>query len=250
MTRTRKLRRGIYLLPTLFTIGNLFCGFSAILQASRGSYQIAAVLVFVAAVMDVLDGRIARMTGTTSDFGVQFDSLADVVSFGVAPACLTHAWALNQLGRVGWMVAFLYVVCASMRLARFNIQASSADKRFFVGLASPPAAVALAGVMYLFPQLPDSRGVAVGAAILVATIALLLISHFRYYSFKDLDLQSRLSHYWVLPFAALIVIILTEPGLMLIPATLYVLSGPAIFLWMLLRRRSGSSSETLDEPAR
>jgi len=133
MAPSRELRRGIYLLPTTFTVANLFCGYASIVLASRGDIAQAAVLIVIAGVLDGLDGRIARVTGTTSEFGLQFDSLADIVSFGVAPAILAYHWALQPFGRLGWLVAFIFVVCAAMRLARFNIQTSRGDKRFFAG---------------------------------------------------------------------------------------------------------------------
>ena len=138
MPRSRHLRRGIYLLPTLFTVGNLFFGYSSVVQSSAGRLELAALSIVLAAVLDGLDGRIARLTGTTSAFGIEFDSLADIVSFGIAPALLAYHWALGP-GRVGWALTFLYVVSAATRLARYNIQPPSMDKRYFVGLPSPMA---------------------------------------------------------------------------------------------------------------
>ncbi len=135
----RRFQRGVYLLPSMFTVANMFCGWACIVYAMRGEYATAAPLVAFAMILDTLDGRVARMTGATSDFGVEFDSLADVISFGVAPAVLVFTWGLEPLGRVGWAVAFLYVTATAMRLARFNIQ-SGGDKRYFVGLPSPAAA--------------------------------------------------------------------------------------------------------------
>src|SRR5262247_3753717 len=137
----RRLRRGVYLLPSMFTIGNMFCGYACIVHAMRGEFETAAPFIGFAVVLDMLDGRIARMTGTASDFGVEFDSLADVISFGVAPAILSFAWGLSPLGRLGWAAGFLFVSAAAMRLARFNIQGQGAgDKRYFVGMPSPAAA--------------------------------------------------------------------------------------------------------------
>src|SRR5262249_56642614 len=137
--RRNRVRRGVCLLPSLLTVGNMFCGYACVVYAMRGEYEVAAPYIGVAIILDMLDGRIARMTGTTSAFGVEFDSLADVISFGVAPAILSFAWGLSSLGRLGWAAGFLFVAAAAMRLARFNIQSGGGDQRDFVGLPSPPA---------------------------------------------------------------------------------------------------------------
>jgi CDP-diacylglycerol--serine O-phosphatidyltransferase len=240
MQNNRRLRRGIYLLPTCFTVGNLFCGFFCIVEASRGRFEIAAILIILASILDGLDGRIARLTGTTSEFGVQFDSLADVVSFGIAPAFLVARWALAPLGRVGWLVAFLYVVCAAARLARFNIQRAAVDKRHFVGLPSPPAAGVLASAAFAVPELPEMRVVPAAAAVLVAVVALLMVSRIRYRSFKDFDLRNRRSYKAVLPIAAALVAVLTQPK-WAIPALAfgYLLSGPCVYVFGLVQRLQG-----------
>jgi len=258
MARSRHLRRGIYLLPTLFTVGNLFCGYSAVVLASQGAVSQAALLIIVAGVLDGLDGRLARLTGTTSAFGLQFDSLADIVSFGVAPAVLSYQWSLRPLDRLGWLVAFIFVVCAAMRLARFNIQAPRLDKRYFAGLPSPPAAGALACAVFAFPA-PNAGGMAwvpVVTALYVAALALLMVSRFRYRSFKEFDLRNRRSYTYVLPVAGVIVAIAVNPRWsMLVLAAAYVLSAPAANALELLRRRdvaveSGSDvAEVVDEPA-
>src|SRR3954452_1930761 len=139
--RRNRLRRGVYLLPSLLTMGNMFCGYACIVYAMRGEYETAAPFIGFAVVLDMLDGRIARMTGTTSAFGLEFDSLADVISFGVAPAILSFSWGLQPLGRLGWLAGFLFLTAAAMRLARFNIQSAlGGDKRYFVGMPSPAAA--------------------------------------------------------------------------------------------------------------
>jgi CDP-diacylglycerol--serine O-phosphatidyltransferase len=148
----KRVRRGVYLLPSLFTMGNMFCGYCCIVYAIRGEFERAAVLIGVAMVLDMLDGRVARMTGGDSEFGVQFDSLADVVSFGMAPGLLSFLWGLQPLGRIGWAASFVFAAAAAVRLARFNIQSGSQDKRYFVGLPSP-AAAAVAGA----PLHPDPR---------------------------------------------------------------------------------------------
>jgi CDP-diacylglycerol--serine O-phosphatidyltransferase len=250
MRRPRKLKRGIYLLPTLFTVGNLFCGFTSIVQASLGEFEIAALLIIVAGILDGLDGRIARLTGTTSEFGVEFDSLADLVSFGVAPAMLSYLWALGSFGRLGWLIGFLFVVCAAMRLARFNIRADITEKRHFAGLPSPAAAGALATIAFAFPEAGDVAWLGTVIAVLVATLGLMMISRFRYRSFKEFDLANRHSYTYILPLAAIIVAIALRPKMaMLVLAAIYIVSAPLVYVWSLLRRRGRAgdvSSEMAD----
>ena len=178
MSRPRRLRRGIYLLPTLFTLTNLFCGYSAIVQTSTGNLELAAMLIILAAVLDGLDGRIARLSGSTSPFGVEFDSLADIVSFGIAPAMLAFHWGLAST-KIGWSLAFMFLVCAAMRLARFNLQRATADKRFFAGMPSPMAGMMLASVVLAFPEPPISMVVNVAWGVVVFVVAILLISRLR-----------------------------------------------------------------------
>ena len=228
MARQRQLRRGIYLLPTLFTTGNLVCGFTAIVMSFHGDIGRAGIFIIVAGVLDLLDGRIARMTGTTSEFGSEFDSLADIVSFGIAPAMLAYAWVLEPFGRVGWLVAFLFVICAAMRLARYNIQAHSGERRHFVGLSSPVAAGSLAAVAYALPGKPaPGSPTALPLLLLVATLALLMVSRFRYRSFKDLGLLDRRSYIYVLPLAVTMVGVLIWPRwVMPALAAGYLLSAP------------------------
>jgi CDP-diacylglycerol--serine O-phosphatidyltransferase len=250
MHESRRLRRGIYLLPTCFTVGNLFCGFFAVVESSRGGFELAAILIILASILDGLDGRIARLTGTTSEFGVQFDSLADVVSFGVAPAFLVYRWALAPLGRVGWLIAFLYVICAATRLARFNIQHAISDKRHFVGFPSPPAAAVLASVAFAFPELPEVRVIPAALAVLTTAVALLMVSRLRYRSFKDFDLRNRRSHVAVLPIAVVLVAVLTHPkGAILTLAFVYLLSGPVAYIWGLVQRLLGRGPDRRAEAA-
>jgi len=188
----RRFRRGVYLLPSLFTLGNMFCGYACIVYAMRGEYETAAPFIGFAIVLDMLDGRIARMTGTASDFGVQLDSMADVISFGVAPAILSFSWGLSTLGRLGWAAGFMFVTGAAMRLARFNIQTSAGgDKRYFVGMPSPAAAAVPAATVYAYPfQLYDYRE-ALPVLAMVLVPAVLMVSTIRFRSFKTLDLQTR-----------------------------------------------------------
>lgn len=223
----RRFRRGIYLLPSLFTLGNMFCGYACVVYAMRGEYETAAPFIGIAIVLDMLDGRIARMTGATSDFGVEFDSLADVISFGIAPAILSFAWGLSPLGRLGWAAGFLFVSAAAMRLARFNIQSSAGgDKRYFVGMPSPAAAAVPAATVFAYPAgLYDYRE-ALPALAMVLVPAILMVSTIRFRSFKTFDLQARRPARLLIVAAAAIMLVATHPKAMLVlMAYLYLLSG-------------------------
>ncbi len=217
MALDKKARRGMYLLPSLFTIGNLFCGYACVMYAMRGDLATAAPFIGIAFLLDGLDGRIARLTGTTSAFGVELDSLADVVSFGVAPAVLSFAWGLSELGRWGWAAGFLYVTAAALRLARFNIQQPGhGDKRYFIGLPSPAAAGVSAATVFLYPY-PLIGPVQAMAAIAVVVIpAVLMVSSIRFRSFKTINFGWSRSYFKLFPFAALIVFIATEPRIALV----------------------------------
>src|SRR5690349_4169106 len=206
--RRPRFRRGVYLLPSLFTLGNMFCGYACVVYAMRGEFETAAPFIGFAIVLDMLDGRIARMTGTASDFGVEFDSLADVISFGIAPAILSFSWGLQPLGRLGWAAGFMFVTAAAMRLARFNIQsASGGDKRYFVGMPSPAAAAVPAATVYAYPWgLYDYRE-ALPVLAMVLVPAVLMVSTIRFRSFKNLDLQSRRPYRVLMLFAAAIMLI-------------------------------------------
>lgn len=183
------LRRGVFLLPSLFTVANLFCGWACVVYAMRGQFETAAPFIGFAIVLDMLDGRIARMTGSSSQFGVEFDSLADLISFGMAPAALTFQWGLAPLGRLGWAVGFLYLTAAAVRLARFNIQHVS-DKRYFVGMPSPSAAGIPAATIYFYPYALTERGPAIIALVMLIVPALLMVSTFRFRSMKTLNLAA------------------------------------------------------------
>jgi CDP-diacylglycerol--serine O-phosphatidyltransferase len=211
----RRFRRGVYLLPSLFTMGNMFCGYACIVYAMRGEYETAAPFIGFAYVLDVLDGRVARLTGGESEFGLQFDSLADVVSFGMAPAILSFQWGLSSLGRLGWAAGFMFLACAAMRLARFNIQ-SGGDKRYFVGMPSPAAAAIPASTVYLYPDgLYDYRA-ALPALAMVLVPAVLMVSTIRFRSFKTLDSQNRRPYTVLIFVAAGIMLIATHPRIMLV----------------------------------
>jgi CDP-diacylglycerol--serine O-phosphatidyltransferase len=212
-----RLRRGVSLLPSLFTMGNMFCGYACIVYAMRGDFETAAPFIGVAVVLDMLDGRIARLTGTASDFGVELDSLADVISFGVAPAILSFAWGLQPLGRLGYAAGFLYVSAAALRLARFNIQSAAiTDKRYFVGMPSPPAAGIAASTVYVYPYgLHDPRA-ALPALAMVLIPALLMVSTIRFRSFKTIDLKMRRPYTVLFLIALGIMAIATHPKIALI----------------------------------
>ena len=238
--------RSIYLLPNLFTTAGLFAGFYAIIAAANGQFVNASIAVFVAAVMDGLDGRVARLTGTSSEFGVQYDSLADLVSFGMAPALVMYHWALASLkfdgdvmGRVGWAVAFLYAACAALRLARFNTQVGVVDKRWFIGLASPAAAAVMMSFVWTLDARYNLTGsqmrwVALGVTVVAG---LLMVSRIRYYSFKSLPFGGRVPFVTVLLALGLLVLLYIDPARVLLAASaLYLCSGPLIWVWTRLRR--------------
>jgi CDP-diacylglycerol--serine O-phosphatidyltransferase len=233
--------RGLYILPTLFTVGNLFSGYLSVWNSIRGSFEWAAGLIFIAAVLDGLDGRVARLTNTASAFGEQYDSLADVISFGMAPAILLYFWGLSSepdLRRLGFVASFLFVVCGSMRLARFNIQTHVVDKRYFVGLPIPMAASVPASLVLLWPE-PRTGRVAF-VLICAATVALsyLMVSTIRYRSFKDLDLKRRRPVRTLLLIALVVAFIGYRPQIALpLFACTFALSGPAARAAGFLRAR-------------
>ena len=236
--RERRFQRGVYLLPGMFTVGNLFCGWASVVFAMRGDFATAAPLIGIAMILDTLDGRIARMTGATSDFGVEFDSLADVVSFGVAPAILMFSWGLESLGRLGWAAGFLYVTAAAIRLARFNIQSTGNDRRYFVGLPSPPAAGVLAATVYAFPGGLDSVTGALVALPVVLAPAGLMVSRIRYRSFSALIPGRRQPSLVLLVVAAIIAAIASNPPVVLaFMAYAYLASGLLGLAFSRLRRR-------------
>jgi CDP-diacylglycerol---serine O-phosphatidyltransferase len=236
LTRER-LSRGLFVLPTLFTVGNLFCGYLSIWSSIRGTFDVSAYLIIAAGILDALDGRIARMTHSTSAFGEQYDSMADLVSFGVAPAVLAYSWGLADFHRLGWMVSFLFVVCGSMRLARFNIQAHVVDKRYFVGLPIPAGAGTIATVVLATPERLVSRVWMGGLLGLTIVLSYLMISTIRYRSFKDLDLRRRRPA-WILPAIALFfaVVAYRPPIALAVLALVFVASGPVGKLVSLFQR--------------
>jgi len=223
----RRLRRGIYVLPSLLTTGNLFAGYYSIVSAMHGEFREAAIALGIAFVLDGLDGRIARLTNTQSEFGKVYDSLADVLTFGAAPGVLLLSWGLWDLGRVGWLTSFFFLVCAAVRLARFGVKDGKTDHRFFVGLPTPAAACMFAAVVFYSPQALESltlNRILLGAVVL---IALLMVSKIRYRSFKDFDLRRRQPYSLIVILAIVIYLIALDPErVLLMIAVGYVASGP------------------------
>ena len=233
-------RKGIYILPNLFTTAALFAGFYAIVQAMNGQFEYAPIAIFVAMIMDGLDGRVARWTHTESDFGAQYDSLSDMVSFGLAPSLVIYEWALSGLGNFGWLAAFLYAACAALRLARFNIQTGSSDGRYFTGLPSPSAAALIAGLVWVL-HTTGVPGKEVSFIALGITIfaALSMVSNIRYHSFKHFNIKDRVSFPVVIEVVLLFVLIaLYPPQALFILFLGYAVSGPLFASWRLYRRRS------------
>lgn len=224
----KKIRRkGVYLLPNLVTTAALFAGFFAIISGMNGNFTNAAMAIFAAQLLDGFDGRVARMTNTTSAFGVQYDSLSDMVSFGLAPALVMFSWGLEPLGKLGWAAAFVFSACAALRLARFNTQVDTVDKRYFVGLASPPAAALLWATVWSWHDVEPSYEVSVLLALLTTVIGLLMVSNVRYTSFKGIDLKGRVP--FVVLFAAVLIFVLVtvDPArMLLLMAVTYCCSGP------------------------
>ncbi|WP_189388905.1 CDP-diacylglycerol--serine O-phosphatidyltransferase [Bacterioplanes sanyensis] len=232
-------RKGIYLLPNLFTTGALFSGFYAVVASMNGHFESAAIAIFISMILDGFDGRVARMTNTQSDFGAEYDSLADMVSFGVAPALVAFSWALQDLGKVGWVAAFVYVAGAALRLARFNTQLAVADKNFFTGLASPAAAAIVAGTVWAFSESGMPGGdIAWLMALIVPGAGLLMVSNFRYHSFKGLDLKGKVPFVALLAVVMVFVVVSIDPAKVLLGAFMaYALSGPGFEGWQFIKAR-------------
>lgn len=233
-------RRGVYLLPNLLTTAALFAGFYAVVASMNHQFDAAAIAIFVAMILDSLDGRVARMTNTQSDFGAEYDSMSDMVSFGIAPALVAYNWALEDLGKIGWLAAFIYTAGAALRLARFNTQVGIADKRYFQGLASPAAAAIVAGMVWLghnagiTPTAPEFKEfysplLPVIAALVTVTAGLLMVSNFKYHSFKEFDWRGKVPFVVILVVVLLFVLVATNPALVLFIVFLgYAISGPFI----------------------
>lgn len=233
-----RLSRGLFLLPTLFTVGNLFCGYLSLWCSINGTFERAALLIIAAAVLDMLDGRVARLTNTASEFGEEYDSLADLVSFGVAPAILVYSWGLSDFHRLGLAVSFFFVVCGSMRLARFNIQTHIADKKYFVGLPIPSAAGTICALVLATPEPLVDRVWMTGVLVVTFLLSYLMISTIKYRSFKDLDLRRRRPA-WILPAIALFFMAVAYRPILalLVLAAVFASSGPIAKIYGFIRRR-------------
>jgi len=223
-----KMEKGVYILPNLFTTGNLFCGFWSIISVFQEHYFYGAVAILLAAIFDVLDGKVARLAGATSKFGIQYDSLADLVSFGIAPAVLAFSWALRPFGRFGWFAAFLFVVCGALRLARFNVLAAVGDTKYFKGLPIPAAASMVSLVILLYLRLIETGWIKDIVVLgMIYALAFLMVSTIHYFSFKELNLAKR-KPFSIFIFVVLsMIVIVMEPVIVLFGFVLvYVLSGP------------------------
>jgi CDP-diacylglycerol---serine O-phosphatidyltransferase len=243
----RRFSRGVALLPSLFTMANLFCGYACVVYAMRGEYETAAPFIGLAIVLDMLDGRIARLTGTSTDFGLQFDSLADVISFGIAPAILSFAWGLESLGRLGWAAGFVFVTAAAMRLARFNIQSpGGSDKRYFVGMPSPAAAAIPASTVFFYPAGVSDYRAALPALAMVLVPAVLMVSTIRFRSFKTIDLQIRRPYTVLLLIAGAIMLITTHPRFVLVALSYAYLASA--FIGMAVTRFRHRGGRPASEP--
>lgn len=236
----RNLAKGVYILPNLFTTGSLFAGFYSIVATFHGNFTAAALAILVSAVLDGIDGKVARMTNTTSKFGMEYDSLADLVAFGVAPGMLAYLWALQPFGRLGWIVAFLYVTCGALRLARFNVYAPIKSQNYFQGLAIPAAACTVAATVFWFSWWGQTGPIKHGWVLLeIFMLSFLMVSNFRYLSLKDPDL------FRAKPFNSLVAVVLiftliaVQPKITLFVATLvYVASGPILTFYQLRKERA------------
>lgn len=244
-TKRKRPSRGVYLLPNLFTTSALFAGFYSIIAAYNGDFRSAGIAIIVAMVLDGFDGRVARMTNTTTEFGAEYDSMADMISFGMAPAFLMYTWSLSSLtaahyGQLGWVIAFVYTACCGLRLARFNVAVGTADKRFFQGLACPSAGAILASFVWVMTDMGiEGESLVVLASAMTLFSGIAMVSTLTYYSFKDLGTNKKV------PFAMLVALLLLfvitavdPPKMILIAAVAYGLSGPLYYLFRVYRKRS------------
>jgi CDP-diacylglycerol--serine O-phosphatidyltransferase len=247
-----KMRRGIYILPNLLTTGNLLCGFWSIISVFQERFYLAAVAILLAAVFDVFDGKVAKLSGTTSKFGMQYDSLADLVSFGIAPALLAFSWALRPYGKFGWLAAFLFVACGAIRLARYNVLASTGETKYFKGLPIPVAAAMIAFTILLYFQLIETDWVKdIVILVMIYILAFLMVSNIRYFSFKELNLAKRK------PFSILIFVVLSLTVIVMEPVVvlsafilLYVFSGPVNMVWGWRKKKALGKMEPIPQEDR
>jgi CDP-diacylglycerol--serine O-phosphatidyltransferase len=247
-------KKGIYLLPNLFTTGAMFAGYYSIIASINGKFEIAAISVFIAALLDGLDGRVARLTNTQSAFGEQYDSLSDLVSFGLAPSLLMYNWSLNSLstyhpimGKIGWLAAFIYAACGALRLARFNVQIGTVDKAYFQGLASPAAAALVCSFVWVAVD-HEFTGQQLQFIALPLTIisGLLMVSRFRYYSFKKLPFKESVPFFWVIVLVMVFVLLTLAPAkVLLVVFSIYSLSGVFMTVYNIKKKRE-SKNEVKD----
>ena len=243
MTENIKTRRGIYLLPSIITTFALFAGFYSIIASINGDFTLAAISIMVAMLWDAIDGRVARLTNTQSAFGAEYDSLSDLVSFGLAPALLVYEWSLSDLGRIGWLAAFIYLACAALRLARFNTQVGATDKRYFQGLPSPASAGVIASMIWLkfwnfeYFDFGVSVSYYVGVAITILC-SLLMVSNVRYFSFKEFNSTDKASFRFLLLTVLSFILLLYKPNIVLFTGFfIYMLSGPYITIFGIYKKR-------------
>ena len=245
-----KRSRGIYLLPNLFTTAALFSGFFAILASINGNYEQAAMAIFMAMILDGLDGRVARLTNTQSAFGAEYDSLADVISFGLAPSIVLYQWALPDMGEVGWLAAFVYAAGTALRLARFNTQIGIADKRYFQGLPSPAGAAIMAGALWVSVDNGiEGKDVSYLVAFISISVGLLMVSNVRYHSFKDVDFKGKVPFFVMVIVMLAFAVVLSQPPLVLFLVFLaYAISGPVVTLTKLKQHRQvrNAGTESVD----
>jgi CDP-diacylglycerol--serine O-phosphatidyltransferase len=253
-TPPRPRARGVYILPNAFTTANLFAGFYAIVQAMNGRFEAAAVAIFVAMVLDSLDGRVARLTNTQSAFGEQYDSMSDMVSFGAAPALVVYEWSLRGMGKLGWLAAFVYVAGAALRLARFNANIGVVDKRYFQGMPSPAAAALVAGLVWIMTDLRETRWIdATGGDLrwlawsITVYAGVTMVSNAPFYSFKDVNLKKSVPYMAVPLIVLAFVLVSSDPPIVLFSLFLvYAVSGYVVWAW---RWRTGRATSPLQPPA-
>jgi len=234
----RKIKRGIYILPSIFTSLSLFCGFYSITASIKESFLYASWAIILAAAFDAIDGRIARLIHSVSRFGEQYDSLVDVISFGIAPGILVYSWALKSFGKWGWLVTFLYIICVTLRLARFNVQSNSLESKYFYGLPSPSSAVMIATTVILFYNLGIAEIKNVTIPLLTCLLAMLMVSTIRYHSFKEFDFRKRRPFNVLVALILLFILLIGEPEIFLFAgAGIYTISGPVGYFFMMRRKR-------------
>ncbi len=242
------LRKGIYILPNLSTTLNIFCGFYAVIASSNGDFRAAAIAIVLAGIFDMLGGKIARATKTTSKFGVEYDSLADLISFGMAPGFMIYLWALKPMGRIGWLAGFLFMVCGALRLARFNTQVGSISSKYFIGLPIPAAAGVAATTVLFFHKigLPGSA-MPILLLILLYSLAFLMVSTIKYYSFKKMKLFKKNNFNSLVTVVLILIFIAAQPSIALFMiGTVYLASGPFAVLYRYFR--VSPKEENIEEP--